>query len=184
MNNNNMNMKPIIFIPKEFHDIKLGYFERSQNFIATLYPLGIPINTIVVSTPQKIIYHVNHEDFVPVIPVCAEHMITTRRGLKYAHLSARMLHIRRLDEETVYSGEIVNKPAQFYIDDGTLITVYTTPAIDPRHGERERERQARIAAAQKYSDEELDEGLTGLFRGNLINVNLMEYVDFPFRPGI
>jgi hypothetical protein len=164
------NMKNTEFIPKEFNNIKLGYYETSESISFLQYPEGIPMNTIIISTPQKILCHINNKDFVPVIPVCAVYEISLERGLKYAHLSAQMLHIRKLDEETVYSGEIENKN----ID-------YGHPIYPPDYEEEEKERQRMIEEAQKYSDEELD--FPGLFEGNVINVNLMEYVDIPFEAG-
>jgi hypothetical protein len=98
------------------------------------------------------------------------HAVSLKRGLKYAHLSAQMLHIRKLGEETVYSGEIEDKNMK-----------YEYPDYPPYYEEEEKERQSMIEEAQKYSDEELDQPEIG--GANYINVNLMEYVDIPFEAG-
>ncbi|MBF0576889.1 hypothetical protein [Dysgonomonas sp. GY617] len=163
-------MKNIHFIPKEFNEIKLGYYETIENECSPTFLNGeITLNTITINTPEKIVYKLHSDNFTPVIPVCAAYIISLRRGFKYHKLSAKMLHIRKLDEETVYSGEIIDKDRQ-----------YEHPEPHPRQRERERERIAKEEEAQKYNDNELNEGQAG---GGYMNVNLMEYIDIPFKPG-
>lgn len=163
-------MRKIEFIPEEFNDVKLGYYETQQSVSFLQFPNGIPINTITISTPDKIICDLKNKDFTPVIPICAIHLISLKRGLKYNDLSAMMLHIRKLDEKIVYSGEIVDKELKG-----------EHPILSPGHTEAERLRIEMVKEAQKYSDDELD--LPGLFEGNFLNINLMEYVNIPFEPG-
>ena len=165
------NMKNIEFIPQEFNIVKLGFYETSETVSFLQFSEGIPMNTITISTPQKIICNTNDKYFVPVIPVCAVYIVSLKRGLKYSYLSAKMLHIRNIYEETIYSGEIVDKNME-----------YEHPIYPPNYEEEEKERLARVEEAQKYSDEELD--MPGLFEGNFINVNLMDYMDIPFQTGV
>lgn len=173
-NINNLNqpnqMKSIKFIPEEFNNIKLGYNETEQSVSSLQFPDGIPINTITISTPDKIVCNLKYEDFTPVIPVCAVYLVSLKRGLKYNDLSAMMLHIRKLDEKAVHSGEIVDKGLG---DDH--------PILPPGHLEDEKQRLAMVEEAQGYSDEELD--LPGLFEGNFLNINLIEYIDIPLKSG-
>ena len=164
-------MENIQFIPKEFNDIKLGYYERGENCCSPAWISEMrTINSIIINTPQKIICDMNKEDFVPVIPVCATYSVSLRRGFKYHNLSVKMLHIRKIDDGVIYVGEIVNKDIQYEY----------YPAPFPHHEEREKERLAMEEEAQKYSDMELDQGQSS---GGNMNINLMEYVDMPFLPG-
>jgi hypothetical protein len=161
-------IKNIKFVPNEFNNIKLDYYETCETPCSPNFPEGVPINTIAINTPQKIICYINKEGLVPIIPICAVYSISLRRGLKYDNLSAKMLHIRKVDEKTVYSGEIVDKNMQ-----------YEYPDFPPEYEEREKERLLKVEEAQKYSDDELD--YPGGFGGNYMNINLLEYVDIPFQ---
>ncbi|MBF0576888.1 hypothetical protein [Dysgonomonas sp. GY617] len=164
-------MKNIHFIPKEFNEIKLGYYETKESLGSPQLPGQVmTINKIIINTPNKILYTAKNESITPVIPVCVAYIISLKRGLKYNALSAKMLHIRNLNEKTVYSGEIVDQDLQ-----------YEYPEPNPYHEEKEKERIARVEEAQKYSDEELEQ--PGLAGANYINVNLMKYVNIPFKPG-
>jgi len=165
------NMENIQFIPKEFNDIKLGYYETEENCCSPAWISEMrTINSIIINTPQKIICDMNKEDFVPVIPVCATYSVSLRRGFKYHNLSAKMLYIRKIDDGAIYFGEIVNKDIQYF----------EYPEPDPYDEEKEKKRLAMVEEAQKYSDMELDQGQLG---GGYLNINLMEYVDMPFLPG-
>jgi hypothetical protein len=163
-------MKNIHFIPKEFNEIKLGHYETKENYCSPTFFNGtITLNTITVNTPEKIVYKLHNDNFIPIIPICAAYMVSLRRVFKYNKLSARMLYIRKLGEETVYSGEIVDKNMK-----------YEYPEPDPRQREREREKEQKVEEAQKYNDDELNEGQA---IGGYMNINLMEYIDIPFNAG-
>ena len=177
-----INMNSIEFIPKEFHDVKLGFNETSKNPCSPNYPLyasDFLRNAITINVPEKIICNISDSAFFPIIPVCVAYVIGEKRGLKYAHLSTPVIHIRKTGEETGFSGEVVEPPYQT-LDDGTI--VYKSPDLPPDYYEEEEKRQQRIKEAQKYSDEEIDEK-EGQGIGGFLNVNLMEYVDMPFEPG-
>jgi hypothetical protein len=100
-------------------------------------------------------------------------MIRERRGLKYAHLSTPTIHVRKMGEETWYSGEIVE------IYSGTL----EHPDLPHNYYEEEAKRQQRIKEAQKYTDEELDENI-GQSSGSAININIVNLVNISFEQGI
>jgi len=163
-------MKEIQFIPKEFHEVKLGYYEGMPNVCT---PLGgadlgymCPNNKIFINIPQKIICK---DGVKPVIPVCGTYMITNRRKTKYAHSPARMLNIRRVGDDVWYSAAITN------LDPGIVIPSFVS--------KREKKRIEReIQEAQKYSDEELDADTDA--GGGDINVDLMDYVKIPITSGV
>jgi len=167
------NMQSIQYIPKEFHDVKLDYYESSENECTPEYkskPIEFLWNKILINIPQKITYNIKDYDFKPVIPICGVYTITSRRGLKYAHLSARKFYIRKVGNENWYSGEIVN-PASLSED----------PIIyPPNYYKQIEEGKRKVEEAQKYSDEELNEGQAS---GSGINVDLMEYVNIPLESG-
>ena len=125
-------------------------------------------NKIEINIPQKIIFRRPASEFTPIIPVCGAYVITRRRGAKYAHLSAKMLHIRKAGEETWHSGEIIPS------EEGVI-------ALPLNYEKWEKERLERIKQAQQYSDDELDEGNAS---GSAINVDLMEYVDIQLESGV
>ena len=160
----------IQFIPKEFHDIELGYYETEENLCSPKFTDGIiPLNTISINTPQKIIVNSSNENFTPSIPVCVAYMVSLRRGLKYNHLSTRILYVKQLSESITYLGEFIDKDMQ-----------YEHPILPPGYEDAEKKRLAMVEEAQKYSDMELNQGQSG---GGYMNINLMEYVDMPFLPG-
>lgn len=163
-------MKNIQFIPKEFNEIKFGHYETKENICSPTFLNGTTtLNAITINTPEKIVCKLHSDNFTPVIPICAAYMVSLRRIFKYNKLSARMLYIKKLDEETVYSGEIVDKNMK-----------YEYPEPDPRQREREKEKEQKVKEAQKYNDDQLDEGQTV---GGYMNINLMEYIDIPFKAG-
>ena len=172
-NQNNTMMKNIEFIPQEFNDVKLGYYETIKNPCSPGYPQNASDflwNAIAINVPEKIICYVNDSTFLPVIPVCIAYVIGEKRGLKYAHLSTPVIHARKIDEEIGYSGEMI-KPNSF------------TPALPPNYRKDEKERQQRIKKAQKYSEEEIDKK-EGQGSGGFKNENLMDYVKMSFVQGI
>ena len=164
------NMKTIEFIPKEFNDVKLGYYETSSNLCSPIFPGGIPIDTIAINTPQKIVFNRYSKDFMFVVPVCIAYMISDRRGLKYNHLSPKIVHIRKNGEDIIYSNEIIDKDMQDEY-----------PEFPSGYEEEENERLALVEDAQKYSDEELK--YSQFAGGGYMNVNLMEYIDIPLESG-
>ena len=160
----------IEYIPKEFHDVKLGFYENKENICTPYFPGACSKikNQIAINVPQKIIC--NKIDLI--IPLCGVYMIPERRGLKYADLSTPIIHIRKIGEETWFQGEIVD-----------LFLENTNPYIPPDYYIEEEKRQQRIKDAQKYSDDELIEK-EGLSFGKAINVNLAEYINLSFQEGI
>lgn len=164
-------MKSITFIPKEFEDIELGYDKTNSNKLTPLYPDGISSNTIAINTPTKVIYKISKDSVVkPSIPLCTIYAISSKRGLKYANLSAKIIHVKELNSDIIYSGEIIPLDLQ-----------YEYPAEDPDCAEEEIERQAMILEAQNYSDDELDD--FSVRRGNFMNIDVLEYVDMPIKSG-
>ena len=167
--NKSKNMKNIEFIPKEFHEVELGYYKSEDNECTPLYPYSAYLNNeIKINIPKKIIIRRPVSEIVPIIPVCGTYMITFRRGLKYDHLSAKMFYIRKVGEERWYSGKMMSPNAGEFL-------------LPPDHDEEERERDEKVKQAQQYSDDELDEG-NGW--GSAFNVDLMEYVDIQLEPGV
>ena len=164
-------MKNIEFIPEYFHQVKLGDNQSKENKLTPHYPdFELYLNNkIEINIPQKIILRRPASEFTPIIPVCGAYMITRRRGLKYGHLSAKMLHIRKAGEETWHSGEIIPLEEEL------------TPL--PLNNEKwEKERLERIKQAQQYSDDELDDDLYS--SGSAINIDLMESVDIQLESGV
>jgi hypothetical protein len=165
-------MDTIEFIPQEFHSVELGLYKSGENICTPYYPdfsSKIPINQLVINIPQKIICHSDSNTLV--IPLCGAYVITERRGLKYAHLSTPIIHVRKVGEETWYSGELV---------DPNLRNEY--PDLPPNYYEEEAKRQQRIKEAQKYTDAELDENV-GQSHGSAININIVDFVNISFEEG-
>ena len=163
-------MNTIEFIPKEFHDVKLGLYECGENICTPRYPnfeLKL-FNQLFINIPQKVIC--NACDSV-IVPMCGAYVITSRRGLKYNHLSTPVIHVRKIEEEIWYSGEIVDTNLQFEY-----------PSLPPNYHKEEEKRQQRIKEAQKYSDDELNEDPDA--GGSAINVNIADYIKIPFEQGI
>jgi hypothetical protein len=170
-NKKELDMRNIEFIPEEFHNVKLGFYETENN-VFTPPNADFLWNEIIIIAPEKIIIHSGSDTIRPIIPICGAYIIGQRRGLKYAHLSAKMLNIRKIGEEIWYSGAIIDPNLQ-----------YEHPALPPNFEEEQARRQQRIKEAQNYTDEEINEKV-GQGSGSNININLMEYVDFPFEPGV
>ncbi|MDR1437139.1 MAG: hypothetical protein LBI65_03365, partial [Candidatus Symbiothrix sp.] len=57
---------PDPFIPKEFHEAKLGYYQTEDN-VCTPPNADFLWNEIVINVPRKIIYHIADTAFVPVM---------------------------------------------------------------------------------------------------------------------
>ena len=166
---NKKEVKMIEYIPKEFHTVKLGFHESSENVCTPYFPqtyLKID-NQIVINVPQKVIS--NHQDSL-MIPLCGVYKISERRGLKYEHLSTPIIHVRKIEEETWQTGKIIDQNSGFSSE-------------RPESEEEESKRQQAIKEAQKYSDDELNEK-TGYAFGKAINVSIVRYVHIPFEQGI
>ena len=164
-------MRNIYFIPEKFNDIKLGYSVRSMNPCSPGYPDRLfEINIIKINTPEKVIYKLNKEESAFIIPLCILSSTSIKRIYKYNHLSDRLIHVRKMDNDSfIYTGQIYNNAIRC----GHIET-------DPLHEELEKEKQIKVEEAQAYSDDELDsEPAAGGYR----SVNLMDYVDMPFLPG-
>lgn len=174
-NKKNLIRMPIQYIPKEFHDVELGYYESMDNICTPRdesKPTEYFTNKIFINIPQKIIYNFDKSDFKAIIPVCGVYSITDRRAYKYAHLSAEMFHIRKVDDENWYLGEIIDP----VLLSGDMIV------HSPFYYKQMEEKEKKIIEAQKYSDEELDDA--DYASGETFNLNLMEYVDIPLESGI
>jgi hypothetical protein len=102
-------MKNISFIPKEFHEIELDLYNHKKYACTPGYPEDLfSSNIILINTPQKIIYKYSNEEITGIIPMCAIFAISQKRGLKYDHLSTKVIHIRKMNQDTIYLGEIVD----------------------------------------------------------------------------
>lgn len=156
-------MRDIEFIPKEFNDIKLGDDETEMVKTTPGFPNNdMKINAIAIHTPQQIICNFSDMCMMPVIPLCVRYAVSLRRALKYNQLSDRLIHVKSVDNGTEYSGKIVEKIEDNCID-------YVSPGVLEAFDE-----------AQQYADAELD---NGQYESECMNINIMEYVDFPFLPG-
>ncbi|MCA1744529.1 MAG: hypothetical protein LC643_02225, partial [Bacteroidales bacterium] len=187
-----MPIPTIRFIPETFNDLELGYSSGGSNPCSPMYPddaLWHLTNEALINAPEKIIlpssisldsiqrsganidyiYGVAATTIQPVIPVCIALVVTRRRGLKYAHLSDEIFHIRKTDSEHWYSGKVYDE----------TLTGMEIPS--PGREEWEKERKNQIAEAQHYPEDSLNEGN---FSGSYKNLNLMLYVDMPFEPGV
>ena len=167
-------MIEIEYIPKEFHDVKMGVHENNENECTPYFPDSyIKVsNQIAVSVPRKIIC--KNVDSCPVIPLCGVYRFPERRGLKYANLLTAVIHIRKIQEVTWNSGEIMDKNSRSDSSDPF------SPNYDKEYATK---KQQEIANAQKYSDDELEED-GGRFYVGVFNVNIVEYVNIPFGEGI
>ena len=171
-----MPVSTIQFIPETFNDLELGFLSSDFNPCSPMYPesaISQLRNELRINAPKRIIYNLKKSgDTVrPVIPVCLASVITLRRTYKYPNLSEEVLFIRRTDSDSWFSGKVFDET----LEDGTPIVQ------PPWQQEMEEEKQKRIEEAQSYSEEELDEGQAG---GEYRNLNLMQYVDMPFKPGV
>lgn len=167
----NKNMKNIEFIPQIFHDVELSLYSHKEYPCTPRYPeVLFEPNFILINIPQKIIYKYYNISTTPIIPACAIIAISGKRELKYHHLSTSVVHIKKVDQDTIYSGEVVDPNLK-----------YEYPEPHPRHQEREKERIIKIQEAQKYSDKELDDG--NLVVADVLNINILEYINMPFSSG-
>lgn len=157
-------MRDIEFIPQEFNDIKLGDDETEMVKTTLVFPNDeVKINTIAIHTPQQIICNTSDTCIMPVVPMCVRYAVSLRRAYKYNHLSDELIHVKSVGDGTEYSGKIVEKIEDYCLPD----------SISPGVSEA-------VNEAQQYTDTELD---TGQYESGYLNVNIMEYVDFPFLPG-
>jgi len=163
-------MNNIEFIPKEFHEVKLGYYETEDN-VCTPPNADFLWNEIVINVPSKIICYVSDSTFMPIIPICGAYIIGEKRAYKYMHLSAQMLHIRKKGDTIWHSGEIVEPNLE-----------YEHPEPYPGEEEDKQRTNDEVKKAQSYSDEEIDKK-EGQGSGGVFNVNLVDYVTFPFESG-
>jgi hypothetical protein len=164
------NMSSIEFIPKEFNDVKLGYYETGDN-VCTPSNADVLWNKIVINVPNKIICYISDSTFMPIIPICGAYIIGEKRSYKYHHLWANMLHIRKKGDNMWYSGEIVAPNLE-----------YEHPKPYPGEEEAKKKTVAEVEKAQNYSDEEVDRR-EGQGAGGVFNINLVDYVEFPFETG-
>lgn len=163
----------IQFIPKEFNDIKLGYNQTEMLKTSPGYPNDvIKINTMAINTPTIIYYNDCDSSFKPVIPLSAIYLVSSERSLKYIHLIDQLIHVKNKESSIDVSGKI-NKKQNPDID------ILYLPRLDAEKNEKEK-REA-IKQARKLTDDEID--IDVYSSGEFINVNIMEYVNFPFLPG-
>ena len=130
-------------------------------------------NEIIIKAPEKIIIPNTclKTGINPIFPVCVAMVITARRGYKYAQLSDEILHIRNTESNKWITGQIFDET----LLDGNPIVP------SPVEDDWEKELQKRIKDAQKYTEDELDEGrASGTYR----NIDLLKYVDISLEQGI
>jgi hypothetical protein len=160
-------MKPIAFVPQEFNDIKLGYFQDGATPCSPDRPLG-KLSFIAINSPGKVIFDPQADSLLSVVPICAVYSVASRRLLKYYKLSAKLLTVKDLKTNILYTGE-VKEPYR-----GQSISM----------GIRRSDLEERLWAAQNYHDNEIDLAVAGnTVTEGYMNLNMMEYVDFPFVPG-
>ena len=167
------NMQTIQFIPKAFHDVKLGFDENTIHALTPYYPETDDVmkNEIAINIPQKIIFTSKAGEFIPIIPLCGYFDISHRRSMKFADYDEElgeyadhfkmMIHIKKSSEEEWFSGEIIED----YEDE--------IPYIPEWAEKEEEERQQKIKEAQKYTLEELDDGESAALA---FNINVLKYV--------
>src|SRR5690554_3339537 len=174
-----MPLPAIRFIPESFNDLEFGNFHDGRNPCSPMYPkkaTSYLLNELLINVPEKVILPstVPLDHIKPIIPVCIASVFTARRGYKYAHLSDEFFYIRKVDSDEWHKGRV------YYVfwDEGEI----PGPGPTPEQMEKEeKELQAKIAEAQQYSDDDLN---VGSFSGEYLNLNLMQYVDMPFEPGV
>lgn len=166
-------MENIAFIPKEFNEIKLGYDETDMVKTSPGYPKDvIKVGIIAINTPKVIHYDNNNNNCKPILPISAVHSISGERSAKYIKLADQLIHVRNMKNGIEFSGKIYKKRNPDISE--FPISLYS---------EKDRiEREELLKAAQKYTDEEIDYP-NSFTIGDYINVDIMEYVDFPFLPG-
>ncbi len=163
------NMYCTRFIPEIFNEIELGYSKTSQTVCSPGYPsTQIALNTITINTPDRIIINVKCDHISSVLPMCVTYKVSSRRSTKY-HEDEMMVHLRMIEGREVYFGKIIDND----VNNDYVIPPYW-------NSQMEQNRRERILEAQKYSDEELNDGQAS---GGYMNLNIMEYVDMPFAPG-
>ena len=174
---NSVMPNPIIrFIPATFNDLELGYLSNSLKPCSPLYPeraISHLRNEVLINAPEKIVISssLRLDSLQPVIPVCIAFVITEYFGYKYAHLIDEEFHIRKMDSGKSYTGILYDES----LLDGSPL------APDPTQEEWGKEREMRVVQAQSYSNDELNGGqASSTYR----NLNLMQYVDMPFEPGV
>ncbi|MCD8176832.1 MAG: hypothetical protein LUE98_05160 [Tannerellaceae bacterium] len=165
------NMKTIQFLPKEFNEIKLGYYENEMSVCSPGYPDDtVEINTLLINIPHTIISK-DRKSCTPVIPLCITSGLSDKRYYKYYNLSAKIIYVKKEGEEVIYSGQIVEQ----------ISTEWDVlNEFPPDMEDFIKEEETNIAEAQLYSDEELNEGT---YSPRHANLNLLDYVDMPFLPG-
>lgn len=173
INQKKKNMENITFIPKEFNEIELGYDCIEMVKTSPGYPNElIKINKIAINTPEFINYSDLDSNFKPIVPLSAIYVVSSQRTLKYIHLIAKLIHVKNIKSGVEFLGEICKK-------ENPNISEYPLPK--PNIAEFLKEREELIKQAQKLTDEEIDN--RGKTIGDFMNINIMEYVDFPFLPG-
>ena len=160
--------KMLEYIPKEFNKVELGFNQSEENACTPQLPESLTAKSqIMINMPKKIIC----KDLANlIIPLCGMSEISQRRGLKYAHLKP-VINVRKIGEETWYQGKIVDLKSR-------------SPLKQPDYYEKEKRRQQRIAEAQKYSDDELDDQ-DGIYFGTVFNVDIVPYFnEISFQEGV
>lgn len=166
-------MNTIEFIPAEFHKVDINY-NREQNDCSPCFDdRPNDINVIRINVPEKIIlreYDIRKER--PVFPVCIFSTVSYLRTLKYGESGRLELYVLNMEddhEKNVLSGPVYN--ADKFPDE------FLPP---PFQNEIDKRRKQKVAEALKLTDEELDDSE---YYPEFLNINLSEYIDFPFEPG-
>lgn len=167
---NKKNMQHLKFIPEEFNNIEVGFSKTAMTFCSPGYPnRDIPLNTLLINAPEKILYTMQSRDTAVVIPICIADNISLRRLHKY-HKDDLIFHIKMINQEKVYSGKIYDEE-----DAGDRI-----PIPSHLHKKMIEDRDLNNKEAQKYNDDELDEGVS---YPSFMNLNVLNYVKIPFQSG-
>ncbi|MRT92832.1 hypothetical protein [Ancylomarina sp. 16SWW S1-10-2] len=137
------NMQAIQFIPKEFSDVESKFDTNERHSLTPFYPHFVSeFNDIMINTPQKIIVPEVDASSKLIIPLCGFCSVSFKRIAKYIKQVSYLIHIKKVEAEDWYCGEIWK-------------TRVDNEVIDT---EDEEERQIKIEKAKSYTDDELDEG--------------------------
>ncbi|MRT92833.1 hypothetical protein [Ancylomarina sp. 16SWW S1-10-2] len=161
------NMQAIQFIPKEFSDVESKFDTNERHSLTPFYPHFVSeFNDLAINVPQKIIIRAMDSSSKLIIPLCGFCSVSIKRAMKYAEQEAYLIHIKKVEAEDWFCGEIW-KPARPYNMEEEPVN--------------EEERQIEIEKAQSYTDDELDEGGGA---AEAFNVDVLKFVQFVPEPGI
>ena len=166
-------MYKIQFLPKGFNDIKGLSIYEPNDCTPELDVYNTKCSVLKISAPQtmtcffKKLKQTEDVKVDPYLPICFNFLISGKRIYKYENKKEIALFIRKKSTTKWYSGTVEDK------DPSSLIFV-------DEAGNEDIEFQKKVKEAQNYSDDELEDGSIS---GYAMNLNVIEYVDFPLEEG-